>query len=79
MSKYSVAKFQVGKSGLTPGVIESLNLVLKNHKQVRISFLKSSGRDRNNIEFMAEEISQKLAFPNKYKILGFTIIVTPLK
>jgi len=75
-----ISKFQIGKNGITQGVLESLLLVFKNHKQVRISMLKSSGRDRNSIEGVASEIAEKLskdkAFAYTYKIIGFTIILT---
>jgi len=71
-------KFQIGKSGLTEGIIESLRLAFKNHKQVRISVLKSAGRDKPKVIEMAEEISSKLkegqkehAYP--YRVIGFTI------
>jgi RNA-binding protein YhbY len=72
-------KFQIGKLGITPGVIDSLLLVFKNNKAVRISVLKSSGRDRESIGKMADEIAAKLSeksnFSYSYKIIGFTIIM----
>lgn len=76
--------FQIGKFGVTPGVIESLSLALKNHKQVRISVLKSSGRNRENIEEIAKELVSKLKENCTYTIVGFTIILarhgaSPLK
>lgn len=70
--------FQIGKFGITPGIIESLELALKNHKQVRISVLKASGRNRENITQMAEEIISKLKEKSInciYTIIGFTIIL----
>ena len=73
------SKFQLGKAGLTEGVINSLILALKNYKQVRISVLKSSGRDRNSIEDIAKEMVSSLSkITNRtfsYKIIGFTIIL----
>ena len=74
-----ITRFQIGKFGVTEGVIESLELALKNHKQVRISTLKASGRNRENIEKMAEGITSKLTEKCKYKIIGFTIILVKLK
>ena len=71
-----ITAFQIGKFGITDGVIESLSLALKNHKQVRISVLKASGRDRGNIEKMAQDIVSKLKEKCDYKIIGFTIIIT---
>lgn len=76
---FSVAKFQIGKNGLNEGVIDSLSLVFKNHKQVRVSMLKSSGRDRDTIEKsaieMVEKLSEKMKCSFDYKIIGFTIIL----
>ncbi|MBX4212254.1 YhbY family RNA-binding protein [Candidatus Pacearchaeota archaeon] len=74
-----VATFQIGKAGLTEGVIESLLAALKNHRQVRISVLQSSGRDRNSMESLAEDMKNMLSEKqsgNYYtKIIGFTIIL----
>jgi len=78
----TIAKFQIGKFGVTPGVIESLKLAFKNHKQMRISVLKSSGRTRESIKEMAEEISKGLADQkHRYvcRIIGFTIVMNQLR
>ena len=79
----TIAKFQIGKFGVTEGIIESLNLAYKNHKQMRISVLKSSGRTRESIKDMAQEIAQKLSIGGKYRydyrIIGFTIIMSRYK
>jgi len=76
----SQARFQIGKNGVTPNAIESLLLAFKNHKRVRISMLKSSGRDRNSIKDIAEDVTKNLSRIKKcafdYKIIGFTIIIT---
>ena len=68
-------KFQIGKNGITEGVISSLALTLKTHNQVRITLLKSSGRNRENIIEMAEKINKGLNNSCGYRILGFTIIL----
>ena len=73
-----IAKFQIGKNGITTGVINSLALALKNHRQVRVSMLKSSGRDRNSVHETAEQIKEKLQVKIEYKIIGFTIIIKKL-
>ncbi len=72
----STTKFQIGKNGITQGVIDSLSLVLKNHRQVRISALQSSGRDRESIEKIAKEVQSKLEIRCDYRIIGFTIVLT---
>ena len=71
--KSSIAKFQIGKNGLTQGVIESLSLALRNHKRVVVSALKSSGRDKTTIRRIASEIQEKLPVKCNYRIVGFKI------
>ncbi len=71
-------KFQIGKNGVTPGIIESLNLYLKTHNQIRISILKSADRDKNKAIEMAESIKNQIAYQSYYRIIGFTIILKRL-
>lgn len=66
-------QFQIGKFGLTEGVIESLKLAFKNHRSIRISALKASGRNKETIKQIADSIKAKIGFPCEYKIIGFTI------
>jgi RNA-binding protein YhbY len=70
-----VAKFQIGKNGLTSGAIESLHLAFKTRKVVRITVLKSAFSERGNIKEIAEEISKKLDGKYNFKIIGFTIVM----
>ncbi|MFH1249145.1 MAG: YhbY family RNA-binding protein [archaeon] len=67
------AKAQIGKNGLTEGLIELLKNSFKNHDSVRISLLKTSTRDRKAAVEIAEKISSKLGKKYTYKIMGFTI------
>ncbi len=75
----NITKFQIGKSGVTQGIIEALSLAFKNHKQVRISALKASGRNRDNIKEMGKKLCEGLGALTKskyeYRIIGFTIIL----
>jgi RNA-binding protein YhbY len=68
-------KFTIGKKGLTQGVIESLNLALKTHTQIRISTLKSATRNKEKLIQIAEEIISKLNYKSNYRIIGFTILL----
>ena len=70
--------FQIGKNGISQGTLDSLHLAFKNHKVVRVSVLKSSGRDRESIRVMADDLCSQLKKDDltfSYKILGFTIIL----
>ena len=69
------SKFQIGKNGVTEGVITALNSNLKTHTQLRISVLKSLTRDKEKIREVTEKIINKLAYKCNYRIIGFTIIL----
>ena len=69
------AKFQIGKNGLTPEIINSFSLAIKTHKLLRIVVLKSACRDRAELKKMADEIKSSMPVPIEFKIIGFTIIV----
>ena len=76
MSLKGQIKFQIGKRGITPGVLESLRLAFKTRKVVRISVLKGAVRDRERVKEIADEIVNKLGFSKyKFKIIGFTIVI----
>ena len=72
-------QFQIGKAGVTPGVIEALALVLKTHKHVRISILRSSGRDKTSMNSMKDQLIENLSSLTKKtyaaRIIGFTIVL----
>ena len=79
-------KFQIGKNGLTEGVLESLAMSFKTHKTVRIHLLKNAHEDRDSkkekffwADKTADEIVKKLGGNFTYKILGFTIIMRRIK
>jgi RNA-binding protein YhbY len=68
-------KFQIGKGGITSGVIRSLNLSLKTHNLLRISTLKSATRDRDKLKEMAESLIKELNYNCKYRLIGYTILL----
>ena len=73
--KPTLAKFQIGKNGLTQGFIDSLILGFKNKKQVRISVLKSCCRDRDELRAIADKIVKNMPFKINTRIIGYTIIL----
>ena len=70
-----VAKFQIGKNGLTDNAITSLDLALKTHRQIRISILPSTNRDKDSMKSLAVELVKKLKTPSTAKVIGFTIVL----
>lgn len=74
----NVMQFQIGKAGLTEEVVKTLDSALKSHDQVRISALKSSGRDRDNIKSLADDILNKVNYKCSARVIGFKIILSKL-
>ncbi len=68
-------KFQIGKSGVTEGVIESLRLGFKTHNSIRISILRSYASSKAKVREMADEIITRLGEPYIPTLIGFTIIL----
>lgn len=69
------ASIQIGKNGLSDGILECLENAFKTRHDVKISVLKSAGHDKNKIREVAEEIINRLGNKYTYKIIGFTIFV----
>ncbi|MEM4625335.1 MAG: hypothetical protein QXJ28_01010 [Candidatus Pacearchaeota archaeon] len=70
-----LATFQVGKSGVSENLINSIKLNFKNSLNVRVVFLKSFSRDKDKIRSAAEEIVSYLGSNYTFKIVGFTIFI----
>lgn len=65
--------FQIGKNGISESVVQTLNSMLEKHKHIRISFLKSSGRNKENLNDMVQELVSKLNCSTQNRIIGFTV------
>ena len=70
---------QIGKNGLTDGIMQNLRNSFKTHKQIKISVLKSAGHDKNNVKEIADKIVSELGNLYAYRIIGFTINLRKLK
>lgn len=70
-----VARFQIGKNGISESSINAIRPLLEHYKQVRVSMLPSSGRTRGNINQMAQEIKDKLNVSCYVKVIGFTVVL----
>jgi RNA-binding protein YhbY len=68
-------KFQIGKSGVNEGVIESLKLGFKTHKVIRISVLKSLVPTKDKVKEIADSLVRGLGGHYTYNLIGFTIIM----
>ena len=64
---------RIGKSGVTPGVIEEIKRQLKKKKLIKIKFLKPALADKDKKEF-AKEIAEKTG-SELINQVGFVIVL----
>ena len=70
-----IGNMHLGKNGVTTNFIETLKSHFKNHKNMRISVLKSATRNREELKKMSEKILDKLGKNFTARIIGYTIVV----
>ena len=69
------AHIQIGKNGLTDGVITTMKNAFANRNDVKISILKSAGHDKEKVSEIADKIIESLGNKFTCRIVGFTIFV----
>lgn len=70
-----LGNIQLGKQGLSENFIMSLKNLFKNHENVKISALKNSTRERDELKKISSEILDKLGKNYTSKIIGFKIVI----
>ncbi len=73
--KYGQPIIQIGKNGLTSGIIENIKNCFKTHNDIKVSLLKSVGHDKKKVREIAEEIQAELGNKYTYKTIGFAIFL----
>lgn len=69
----TIGNLQLGKNGLTENFILTLKNYFKKRGNVKISLLKSFGRDKKEVKKISQEILAKLGKNYTSKIIGYTI------
>jgi|TARA_Y100000310_G_scaffold314021_1_gene363013 RNA-binding protein len=70
-----LARFQIGKNGVTDNFKDSLASAFKTRKILKISVLKGAVRDKEKVKEMAEELINSMEGSYKYRVIGFTIVL----
>lgn len=70
-----MTRLNLGKNGLTPGFLENLKKNFLKVEHVRISLLKSSTRDKEEVKKWTDEILKSLGVNYTAKVIGYTIIL----
>lgn len=71
----NMTRLNLGKNGLTPGFLENLKKNFLKVEHVRISLLKSSTRDKEEVKKWTDEILKSLGVNYTAKVIGYTIIL----
>jgi RNA-binding protein YhbY len=71
----SIGKVQLGKQGITENFIQTLKGHFEKYKNVKVSVMKSAGRDREKVRGYAEVILEKLGNHFTARVIGFTIVL----
>lgn len=70
-----VKRIQLGKKGLTDNFLETLRDHFKKYQNVKVSVLKSSTRDRQELKEISEKILDGLGKNYTSRIIGYTIVL----
>lgn len=70
-----ITEIQIGKNGLTDGIIERLKNDFKTHELVKIHILKSAGHEKGKVKEINNNLLDKLGSKYTGRIVGFTLIV----
>ena len=73
--KQSIGKVQLGKQGVTDNFIDTLEKHFKTYKNVKVSVMKSAGRNREKVREYSEKILEKLGSHFTSRVIGFTIVL----
>ena len=68
---------QIGKNGLTRGVIDAVKVMFKKHENVELRILKSFSRDREVVRKTIEQLISDLGNEGffTYRIVGFKVFI----
>ena len=72
-----LGKMQLGKQGITKNFLETLESFFKTHQNVKVSVLKSAGREE--IKSYATKLEESLGKNYTTKIVGFIINIKKWK
>lgn len=79
MARPEIASAQIGKQGLTSGMIDLIENMFQNHELVKVAVLKTCTRDRDEIKKLAQDLCNELIKRFKkefnFRIVGFTIFM----
>lgn len=71
----SIGKVQIGKNGITDNFMQTLKGHFEKYKNVKVSVMKSAGRNKEKVKEYSEILLEKLGKNFSARVIGFTIVL----
>ena len=71
----SIGKVQLGKQGITNNFIQTLKGHFEKYRNVKISVMKSAGRNKEKVKQYSEILLEELGENFSARVIGFTIVL----
>jgi RNA-binding protein YhbY len=72
-------QLQIGKNGLTQGVIDQIKKLFVDEEIMKISILKSACRDKAQATEIADKIVEELGKNYVYKLVGYVLTINKFR
>ena len=73
--KLPMSTIQVGKNGLTHGIIQKIRNDFTKRENVKIHLLKAAGHEKAQVKQMVEAIIEQFGVNYTYRVMGFSIFL----
>jgi len=69
------AKIQIGKNGLTDGVITQIKNILIKKKSVRVSMLKTAVENKEKAKEISDKVMAAIGSGFRHRLIGHTMVI----
>ena len=74
-----IIQLQIGKNGLTDGVIEQIKKLFKDEEIIKVSILKSACRDKKEAQEIADKIILALGKNYAARLIGYVVTINKFR
>jgi len=74
-----IIQIQIGKNGLTPGVIDQIKKVFIDEEIIKVSILKSACRDKKEAQEIADKIVEALGKNYTARLVGYVLSINKFR
>ena len=70
-----IKKLQIGKNGLTDGMIEQIKVFFKTERNIKIEILRSCCRDKKEAKEIGDKLLEALGKNFNYRLVGYVLTI----